>query len=356
MGIYYPALKIMMLMSLVVSTSPIQLEAPQARIMVVGDIMMHTPVIYSGYDYKTHGYNYDSIFSEVKPVFDKADLVIGNLETPVSDDGVYSGYPRFEAPHEIVSSLKYAGFDVLTTANNHSMDQWEDGVVETINHLDNYNIFHTGTFKSEEDRKPLVIDVNGIKIGIIASTYGTNGLPVPDDKPYLVNMLDIKTIEHDIKALKEQQVDYIMAMIHFGNEYQRIASPEQEEWTKTLYELGVDFVLGSHPHVVQPLNVDKSQSAYENDKGVIYSMGNFISNQRWGWKDYGIILDIVLEKDVITNKVKIKSIDAIPTYVEITRNTKTNYRIIPISDENENLNEEIKNSGDELLEHVFQYK
>lgn len=350
-----PTMQMLFLFSTLVTAVP-QLEESEARVMVVGDIMMHSPITASGYDAKSDSYDFSSIFSEVDPIFDQADLVIGNLETPVAGAQFgYSGYPRFNAPTELIYDLKDAGVDVLTTANNHSLDQWESGAVNTINNLDQAGILHTGTFKSQEDKDtPLIIDVNGIRIGLIAYTYGTNGMPIPEDKPYMVNILDLKSIENDVKQLKSENADYIIAMIHYGNEYQRIPSKEQIEWTDKMLELGIDFVLGSHPHVVQPLKLTEGNAA-DSDSGVIYSLGNFLSNQRSNWKDYGIILDLKLEKNLITQKIELTDVNVIPTYVDIYWSKgKKEYKIIPI-DEESGLDETIISNGDELLEHVFQY-
>lgn len=351
-----PTMQMLFLFSTLITAVP-ELEESEARIMVAGDIMMHSPVTTSGYDPQTGGYEFSSIFSEVEPIFDQADLVIGNLETPVAGAEVgYSGYPRFNAPTELIYDLKDAGFDVLTTANNHSLDQWGNGAINTINNLDEAGILHTGTFQNKEDKDtPLIVDVNGIKVGIIAYTYGTNGMPVPDDKPYLVNLLDLDSIEQDVERLKANNVDYIIAMIHYGNEYQRIPSNEQIEWTDKMHDLGVDFVLGSHPHVVQPLRLTDG-NVTESDGGVIYSLGNFLSNQRSDWKDYGIILDLKLERNIITQKIELTEVNVIPTYVDIYwSNGKKKYKIIPI-DEESGLDEKIINNGDKLLEHVFQYQ
>lgn len=350
--------KALLMMSLVLPASQVA-KAPEVRIMVVGDIMMHSPIISSGYNQQTKEYNYDSIFSEVKPIFSEADFVIGNLETPLAgEENGYSGYPRFNAPKEIAVALDNAGVDVLTTANNHSMDQWEKGIINTIDHLDEIGILHTGTFKSEQDKtEPLILEANGIKIGIIANTYGTNGMPVPQDKPYLVNLLDMDAIKEEINILKENDVDYIMSMTHFGYEYHRLPSIEQISWSNALYDEGVDFILGSHPHVVQPLQIVKSDNSFSSDTGTIYSLGNFLSNQKSGWKDYGVILDLTLQKDVITEKVTLKEVNVIPTYVKIGWNKgKKEYKIIPIYSESQDIDQKVRSNGEELVEHVFQTK
>ncbi|MGD9678752.1 MAG: CapA family protein [Vulcanibacillus sp.] len=348
-------MKIFLFISIFLQSITYYFDPPQARVMVVGDIMMHSPIINSGYDSLTKEYNYDDIFEKVKPIFSQADLVIGNLETPLAGEKIgYSGYPRFNSPDSLASSLKNAGFDVLTTANNHSMDQWEQGVVGTLNALDSYNIFHTGTFRSEEESEEnLIINVNGIKIGLIAYTYGTNGLPVPEDKPYMVNLLDMDNISRDVNSLRSKGADYILAMIHYGDEYIRLPNQDQIYWTNEILASGVDFVLGSHPHVVQPLLLlnDNKQTT---DKGAIYSLGNFLSDQRWDWKDYGIILDLLIEKNYWTGKMILKDVSAIPLYVDIsTVDGKRKYVVLPLKDNISEVDKKVWDNGMELMEHVF---
>lgn len=349
-----PIIKIILALSLVLSATPFNYEPPKATVMVVGDIMMHTPLIYSGYDEDIKKYLYDSFFSEVEPIFSQADFVIGNLETPLAGPKTgFSGYPRFNSPKEIALALKQVGVNVLTTANNHSMDKWETGLIQTLNHLDDYEILHTGTYRSiEEKEQPLILEANDMKIGLIANTYGTNGLSVPKDKPYLVNMLDLETIREDVERLKAKNVDYIMAMIHFGTEYQRFPNEVQKKWVDDLFNIGVDFVLGSHPHVVQPLEIFRGDDS-QSDKGVIYSLGNFLSNQRWDWKDYGIILKLSLEKDIKTKKVRIKEVSVVPTYVNISWvNGKREYKVIPLKNEKVDIDSKIWSNGRELVKHV----
>lgn len=355
MWLINPFLKIILLLAIVFSSNPFNLKPTELRVMVVGDILMHSPVTNAGFYPNTNGYNYESMFELVSPIFANADYVIGNLETPLGGaEFGYTGYPRFNAPKELADALKKAGVDVLTTANNHSMDKLEKGLINTLNHLDEYGIKHTGTFRSEAEKvEPLILKANDISIGIIANTYGTNGLPVPKDKPYLVNMLDVETIKEEVERLKENNVDYIFAMVHFGYEYHRLPSKEQEEWTNKMLELGVDFVLGSHPHVVQPLRIINGDGN-ESDKGVIYSLGNFLSDQRWDWKDYGIILDIIIEKNHIEQTIKLKEVNVIPTFVVISYiNGRRTYQVLPIIGENKGFSQEVWLKGQELVEHVF---
>lgn len=349
--------KVLLLLSFIVSSVPIHAEPPEVRVMVAGDIMMHKPITDYGYDQSTQQYNFGPIFSEVSAIFKEADLVIGNLETPLAgkEEG-YSGYPRFNGPKEMALALKNAGFDVLTTANNHALDRGEKGVIQTLNHLDEYGLLHTGTFRNQKEKeKALILNINGMKIGLIAYTYGTNGIPVPKGKDYLVHLLDTDGIKKEIAALKENKADYILAMIHYGTEYRRQPDEFQTRWTEALLDMGVDFVLGSHPHVVQPIQLFENPKS--SDKGVIFSLGNFLSNQNGDWKDYGVILNFVLEKDLEQQKVILKEISVIPTYVHKTwKMGKKEFKIIPLEREyvkEKYQDQQVWENGRELFEFVM---
>lgn len=318
--------------------------------MVVGDIMMHSPVVNSAYDDRTGQYNFDKMFVDVAPVFAQADLLIGNLETPLAGDHIaFSGYPQFNGPLSLARTLKEVGFDILTTANNHVLDQYEAGLVNTLDVLDDYGIHHTGSSRTlEEQETALIVEVSGIRIGIISYTYGTNGIPLPKGKPYMVNLLDMEKISAEVDRLQAAQADYIVAMIHYGIEYDRLASREQKRWTEQILDSGVDFVLGSHPHVVQPIELKA------DGKGVIYSLGNFLSNQRDEWKDYGVILDLHLKKDFSTGETILTKVDAIPTYVERTRGVGRNeYLIQPLNVDTDQLSRTVWQNGQALMKHMF---
>lgn len=342
--------KFFLFLSLIFQGFFFQVNPQEISVMVVGDIMTHTPVVHSAYDEGTREYNFESMFNEVKPIFAEADLLIGNLESPIAGDHLpFLGYPQFNTPVSMAPNLKNVGFDVLTTANNHTMDQYEAGLRNTLDVLDEYGIHHTGSARAaKEQAEGLIVEVSGIRVGIISYTYGTNGIPIPVDKPYLVNMLDIQQINKEVKSLKDRNADYIVAMIHYGVEYDRQPNGQQIEWTNQILDSGVDFVLGSHPHVVQPLEIK------DNGKGVIYSLGNFISNQRDDWRDYGVILDLRIKKDFKTGETTLTKVDAIPTYVERTRGAaRSDYLIHPLIEDYDKVDHSILLRGQELLQHIF---
>jgi poly-gamma-glutamate synthesis protein (capsule biosynthesis protein) len=342
--------KFFLFLSLIFQGFFFQVNPQEISVMVVGDIMTHSPVVHSAYNPSNGQYNFESMFAEVKPIFAEADLVIGNLESPIAGDHLpFLGYPQFNAPVAIAPNLKNVGFDVLTTANNHAMDQYEAGLINTLNVLDRYGIYHTGSARSaEEQAQGLIVDVSGIRLGIIAYTFGTNSIPLPAGKPYSVNLLNIDLISKEVQTLKDRGADYIVAMIHYGVEYVRFPNAQQIEWTNQILDSGVDFVLGSHPHVVQPVEMK------ENGKVAIYSLGNFISNQTNEWKDYGVILDLRLTKDFKTGKTTLTKVEAIPTYVERTPGIgRSDYLIHPLIEGYDKVNRTIQQRGRELLQHLF---
>lgn len=342
--------KFFLFLSLIFQGFLFQVTPQEISVMVVGDIMTHSPVVHSAYNQGSGKYNFEPMFDEVKPIFAEADLLIGNLESPIAGDHLpFLGYPQFNAPVSMAPNLKNVGFDVLTTANNHTMDKYEAGLLNTLDILDEYEIYHTGSARSaKEQAGGLIVEVSGIRIGIISYTYGTNGIPIPSGKDYLVNMLDMNQITKEVQTLKNKKADYIVAMIHYGVEYVRLPNAQQIEWTNQILDSGVDFVLGSHPHVVQPIEIK------DDGKGVIYSLGNFLSNQSGDWRDYGVILDLRLKKDFKTGETTLTKVDAIPTYVERTpRIGRSDYLIHPLTEDYDKVDSSILRRGQELLRHLF---
>lgn len=308
-------------------------KTTQVHIMAVGDIMMHMPQVNAGRT--SEGYNFTPFFEDVKPLFDQADLVLGNLETTLSGSELgYSGFPRFNSPDEVADSLKKAGFDVITTANNHSIDKGEEGLLSTLDQLDRVGLNYTGTFRTEEDREHiLMITKNEISIAVLAYTYGTNGLSIPRNKDYLVNLLDAEKMERDIKTAKESGADIVAVNIHFGHEYHLYPSDDQREWVNRLFDWGADLIFGSHPHVLQPYEVREwvSEEGEQRQGVVIYSLGNFISNQRKQTRDIGGIMSIQIRKT--GELIEIEEVEFIPTWVHRFWNgNKRGYRVLPMEE------------------------
>lgn len=318
----------------------------QVKVMAVGDIMMHMPQIHSGYDAQTDSYSFNYFFEKVKPILESGDLTIGNLETTLSGKNYgYSGYPRFNAPDTLATALKNTGFDIITTANNHSLDKNAVGLKNTIKTLQKNGLQTTGTNLTKERRNsPLILNKNDIKFAISAYTYGTNGLVEPADEPFLVNEIDKDLIIKDLKKAKASKVDVIIACVHFGYQYKRYPSAKQKELVQFLFENGVDIVLGSHPHVVQEM---ETYTINNEKKFVIYSLGNFISNQRDRYRDGSIILEMTLEKNLQEDITTLKDITYYPTWVyKFYKHNKWQFQIIQSDQDQAYYDQIISNKSD----------
>jgi poly-gamma-glutamate synthesis protein (capsule biosynthesis protein) len=324
------------------SPSPLPTEPPEpvfadALWMAVGDVMMHTPQLPGAYDKTTNRYNFDPFFKEVKPILEQGDWVIANLETPIA--GVefgYRGYPQFNAPVELGEALKNAGFNLITNANNHSLDQGESGILRTLENLKKLGLPSKGTASSQEEADQFVLsEKNGIVMGLLAYTYGTNGIPIPEGKPYLISLIDEQKIKADISKLREAGADLITVSLHFGTEYQTAPNDEQKLLARSLIAAGADIIAGSHPHVVQPYEVVETteENGHVRKGLIIYSMGNFISNQRGETKDYGVIFKVNVRKNMTDGTVDLTEIESIPTWVHRYKPDRAfRYRILPIEE------------------------
>lgn len=325
-------------------THPQQEQKPTGRtsikISVVGDIMVHMHQLKAAKQ-PDGSYDFTEVFEDIRPYLQEADIAMANLETTISTDEIgYTAYPRFRSPESLISALKEAGFDVITTANNHSLDGLEFGVTNTLDKLDQYGLLHTGTARSPEERdRVLIVDKNDIKVAILAYTYGTNGMESAVDKDklsYMVNYLnDISKIEKDIQQAKVEGSEFIVACIHWGDEYVRNPNQAQKEMADKLFSMGVDAIFGSHPHVIQPTEKKTiiTDEGQEKDVFVIYSLGNIVSNQRNRYRDSGLILNLEVVKDYDKGTIEIGEIDYIPTWVyRYTENDRLHYRILPVKD------------------------
>jgi len=317
-----------------ISRKPVSLGAPdtvshsKVILAATGDIMGHMPLVNAAKDSTGH-YNFLPFFEYCISCFAKADIVTGNLETTLSDHAAsYSGYPTFCTPKELAVGLKNAGFMLLTTANNHSYDKGEKGVVSTLDWLDSAGLLHTGTSRcSTEAVSPVIIEKNNLKIAFIAYTTLLNGFVLPVGKPYLVNLYSAEKLKSDVKTARTAGADFIVCSFHFGQEYVRNVTYYQQQLVDTLFMCGVDLVLGSHPHVVVQQRIDTI-----NHRVALYSLGNFISNQQDDYKDYGDIAYFALEKDMKTGVRSVSVVRHEPTYVyKWFTGRKADYRVLPLS-------------------------
>ena len=258
--------------------------------------MGHDEQIWSAENRETHTYSYDNVFSYIEPEISEADIAIANFEVTLGGTP-YTGYPRFSSPAELAVACRNAGIDCLVTANNHSADRGKQGIESTINKLDSIGIPHTGTFLdscNKDTLNPLIINKKGISIALLNYTYGTNGINVPE--PVIVSNLDKNLISTDIEKAKRKNPDIIILFLHWGTEYDTVPSKSQVDLAGYFFSKGVDLIIGSHPHVLQKM-VWTKKSGSGKDALVVYSLGNFVSNQRKPKTDGGSMVRVELTRD-----------------------------------------------------------
>jgi poly-gamma-glutamate capsule biosynthesis protein CapA/YwtB (metallophosphatase superfamily) len=297
-------------------------------LLFTGDIMQHDSQIYAAFNPELGTYDYKSCFQFIKPVLSAPDLTIGNFELTLAGPP-FKGYPQFSAPDELLVALKDAGYDVLVTANNHCVDRGAKGLERTIDLLDSAGIQHTGTFKDTLDwlnDYPLIVKAKGFRFSLLNYTYGTNGLPVY--APNIVNRIDTASIRRDVAKAKAQQTDATIIFFHWGQEYQSVPNKWQKDLTDFCFKLGVRFVIGSHPHVLQPME-------WRKDTGhvVAYSLGNFVSGQRERYRNGGAMLHVDVRK--ITHPDSTSTFDIVDVSYSLEAvyrapDTRKTYYILPV--------------------------
>lgn len=307
----------------------IEIPNPTATILAVGDVMMHDGQIWAGYDESIDTFDYSEFFHVVKDEISKADMAMADLETTFGGkEQKYTGYPMFNSPDELADALKDAGFELIITSNNHCLDRGVKGALRTIKVLKERGLIPIGTYESEEEREQILIkEINDIKTAFLSYTYGTNGIPIPKDKQYLVNLIDKELILDDLTKAR-QEADAIVVYLHFGEEYQRTPSKAQKELAELVLENGANIVVASHPHVIQPGEwVEFEDLDGEMVKRYIaYSMGNFISAQRFPHTEEGLMVKFTLEKDRKEDKVYLVDVTEINTWVDkFVRDGKMRY-------------------------------
>ena len=311
-------------------------EPITATLAVCGDIMSHTPQTNDAYNASTDTYSYLPCFQFAQRWIEGADFAVGNLETTLNGPP-YSGYPAFCAPDALAYDLKTIGMDLVTTANNHSMDKGFNGVCRTLDVLDEAGLQHVGTYRTQEELDQangvVVADVGGISVAFLGYTYGTNGIPVADANWYCINRfntdymtdvstLDTEKLDRELAYARSLDTDLIAVMIHWGIEYQTTENSYQDEVADYLIKNGADLILGSHSHVPQPMMTrtvtmddGSTRSAF-----VCYSLGNFVSNQspatvKVNYTDVTAILQLQLTKDFEAGTTTVTDVSYVPMLV-----------------------------------------
>ena len=289
-----------------------QVDTARLSLVFAGDIMGHDEQITGARDPSTGIYNYEPVFRFIRPFIEQADIAIGNLEVTLAGPP-YKGYPQFSSPDALAVAARDAGFDIFIQANNHALDRGQAGFKRTLRILDSLGVLHTGTFLDSNERKlnyPLIIERNQVRLALLNYTYGTNGINIP--KPFIINRIDTLRIRLDLEQAKLANPDFILVTMHWGEEYQRIENSQQQKLASFILQHGADAIIGSHPHVIQPIRRYPAVDSTEQ-KIVVYSQGNLVSNQRARYKDGGIMFALTLVKTA--DRTVMESHSYLPTWV-----------------------------------------
>lgn len=307
-----------------------------ASLYAIGDVLLHDSVYNAARI--NDGYDFDSAFEHVSPILSRADISIANQESMIGGSEIgLSSYPAFNSPFEIGDSLQRAGIDLVTTANNHTLDRGVRAIENSIDHWNKIGMPYTGSFISAEDKaNTRTLTANDISFSFLAYTYGTNG--VVAKQPYHVNYINLEQMRPEIEK-SEQTTDLTVVSLHFGTEYETLPNESQTELAQTLSDLGVDIIIGHHPHVLQPPKILKGVNG--NETFVVYSLGNFLSGQQGDDRNTGGIIGVDIVKTTIDDDSSFEFKNPIfyPTFAQ--KSLEGPYEVVPL-----------KNARPELLSPV----
>ncbi|WP_156112699.1 CapA family protein [Halobacillus sp. BBL2006] len=298
-------------------------------ISAIGDVLIHTRVYRDAKT--TNGYNFMPMLDEVEPYLDSSTITIANQETMIGGEELgLSGYPAFNSPTEIADNLKTLGIDVVTLANNHSLDQGVKGIENAINYWDEIEMKHTGAFKTKDQSEEVLVykTEKNIDVAILSYTYGTNGISAPAGKDYVVNRIEFKKMAKDIEKAKEL-ADGVIVSLHFGQQYEPYPSAFQKEVVQFCADHEVDAVLGHHPHVLQPLEYVEGEKG--NKMLTVYSLGNFFSGQEDFQRRIGGIFTFDFLKDEESDDT-VKAIDPRFQITYVTSQDQHDYKVVPMAE------------------------
>lgn len=313
------------------------------KITFIGDIMQHggqiRDALIPGKDpSEGNSYDYKSAFRYTEKFLKDADIAVANMEFTLGTLP-YTGYPQFSAPSAIAHQAKESGIDLFLLANNHILDKGERGLEKSLNIYDSLGVPYTGVYRdscSESLGNPLIMEYKGVKIAFINFTYGTNGFSTPE--PYIVNRMDSVKVKEVISRARERGAQMIIAMPHWGNEYQLQPSSVQREWSSMLFREGVKVIIGSHPHVPQSAEIYLTGSHHprrygEVEKMVFYSLGNYISNQSDPYyTQMGMMVDVVIVKNNLSGEITLSGPEWRYLWCFRKGELEPHYTVVPIED------------------------
>ncbi|WP_082460988.1 CapA family protein [Psychrobacillus sp. FJAT-21963] len=323
------------------STFYVDYEEKRMEIGMIGDILLHLPL-----------YNYASFLPSFEPVREKLeslDLLLANQESiPAGPEFGLSGYPNFSSPTHIIRDLKEVGVDMISMANNHTLDQGEAGVLSAIRHMKKYSMPYMGAYETIEDlQTDRILEVENIHFGLLNYTYGMNGYNTPTGKDYLVNTIDADRIIKEIQVLKDK-VDFVIVSIHWGSEYELEANDQQKQLAHAMAEAGADIIFGHHPHVIQPYEEIATKDGHTTH--VFYSLGNFFSAQSFDFTNIGGIAKVSVLKKTINGKEVLKLED--PSFIATAVIKENPYKVYPL----EEVESKVNQTDEWVQEHLFNFK
>ncbi len=330
-----------------------EIKTSKLSLVMVGDALLHSSVYNDAY--KNGVYDFSSQLEYIKPIIQKYDLAFYNQESILGGTSIgLSDYPTFNSPQEFGDAMVDAGFNLVSLANNHTLDRGEKAVLNSCEYWKTKDVLTAGSYTSFEEANEIKIkEKNGIKYTLLSYTYGTNGIPVPSGKEYLVNLYSDEKAKEDIEKVKDK-VDIILVSMHWGTEYQTEPTEEQKRQANYLSSLGVDIIIGTHPHIIEPIT-------YINDTLVIYSLGNFISAQSTN-NDYNTMVELMTSVDIIKEEkdgevtIKLDNLNNELLYNYYQKGSRwTNFKVIPFSQMNASYNSDYQRLYNKYSEVVKMY-
>lgn len=320
-----------------ITTEPVTQESSKVTLVAVGDNLIHNTLIDAGKG-SDGGLDYTSFYANIKKDISSADIAVINQETMLGGaEFEYSGYPQFNTPWEVGEAAIDAGFDIFTCATNHSMDVGFKGIEQECRFFDAHpEVVHIGTNDTEEEYNTVVYyEKNNIKFALLNYTYGTNGISRPEGKGWCVNMMDKEKITADVTAAR-QNADVVIVFPHWGTENSSSVSDYQREYVQLFYDLGVDIIIGTHPHVLQGVEWITQESS-DRRMLVYYSLGNFISHQTSVDQLCGGMARLTIEKN--NGSISISSAKLVPVVCWYSSNGsgKFNFSVYKLGDYTESL-------------------
>lgn len=304
---------------------------------MVGDALIHSPIYADAYE--DGQYNFYKMFESLGSEFLSSDLLYYNQETILGGSSLgYFGYPRFNTPEEFGRTMIDLGFNIVSRANNHTLDKGEAGILNACNFWNKYpHVLTSGSFCTQQEAStPKIMEMNGIRYTLLSYTTSTNGLVSPND--YYVNIYSDEKVKSDVDKIKDD-VDILLVAMHWGDECRSVPNDEQIRISEYLADLGIDIVIGTHPHVIEPIR-------WIDDTLVIYSLGNFISNQSTV-NDYarriGLLVNVDIIKTISGDNIKVELTNLNTSLIYTYSSNNSNFKVVPFNKLDDNILKDYKN-------------